>query len=319
MPVIEIAPGSGDTPQTVNDLIAATRDHLHGTYRSEWNSLVDAIDESSTTLRFTGDIGGIVRTAYIAIDDELIYVQTSSKSDQSAQVIRGWDSTIPAQHAAGAFVEVSPRFPRNRIRRALAAEIRSWPTSVFSVGQLTIQLVNDGQTFAYDLSPLTSTDVMYLLDVRHEPWNEGHRNTWPQFRQQPRLNRAAPTDLFPSGLAVEILEPIGGGVRATIAYGTPFDTSSMADSVVLVGTPGQGCIGLGPSMVDIPSIGAAWRLLAPREIARTFSEAKTQEQTIQEIPADFIGRVAARIQAIRDQRVNEEAERLSVQWPWRVQ
>lgn len=319
MPVIEIAAGSGDTPVTVSDLINATRDHLMGTYRSEWNTLAAAVDPTDTTLTFTGDTGGIVRTSYLSIDDELCYVQSVSKSDKTAQVIRGFDSTIPAIHVNNALVEVAPRFPRNRIRRALAAEIMAWPTTLFSVGNLTINLEADGRTYAYDLTPLTNASLLYLLDARHEPWTSMHRNTWPQFEKAPRINRAAPTDLFPSGLAIEILEPIGGNVRAAINYGTPFNTSDFSDPVLLVGDPAPGCIGLASSMVDIPSLGAAQRLLAPREIVRTLSEAKDQEATMQELPPGLIGQVAQRLQAARDQRIVEEAERLSVQWPFRVQ
>lgn len=319
MPVIEIAPGSGDTPVTVSDLINATRDHLMGTYRSEWNTLVNEVGPTDTTLTFTGDTGGIVRTTYLAVDDELMYVMEVSKSDKTALVIRGFDSTIPAQHVATAMVEVAPRFPRNRIRRALAAEIMSWPTSLFAVGAITIDLVADGRTFAYDLTPLSNSLLLYLLDVRHEPWTAGNRNTWPQFAKICRINRAAPTDLFPSGLAIEIVEPIGGNVRAAINYGTPFNTSDFSDSVILVGDPSPGCLGLASSMIDIPSLGAAQRLLAPREIVRTLSEAKDQEASMQELPAGLIGQVAQRLQAARDQRIVDEAERLSVQWPFRVQ
>jgi hypothetical protein len=71
------------------------------------------------------------------------------------------------------------------------------------------------------------------------------------------------------------------------------------------------------STFDIAPLGAAWRLLAPREIKRTFTESKGEERDNREVPAGHITQTAASLKRLRDQRLDEEAAELRAQYAWR--
>lgn len=320
MPVVIGSSSGSELPVTVSDEIAATHDLLQGTYRSEWNTLAVAMQPTDTTITLTGPLQGAVTTSYLAVDDEILYVQAGNQSAQTCQVLRGFDGTTPAAHAVGALVEVNPRFPRHQIRRQLALEIASWPNNLFQIKSTTFTISNDGFTFAYDLG-IPTQDILYLLDVRHAPWNATLRNTWPPFTIPPKLNRNVDTSTFPSGVALELpaVETSGiatctGAVECRVVYGGPFNLSSMDDPVLL----GPGGIGLAQSMLDIPALGAAARLIGPREAMRTFGEAMDQARPTQDVPAGAAMKIAAFLQASRDQRIAEEIEHLNVAWPLRA-
>ncbi len=70
-------------------------------------------------------------------------------------------------------------------------------------------------------------------------------------------------------------------------------------------------------MLDIPRLGAAWRLLTPREITRSNVQAQGEARDTREVPPGTILRDAAGIQAQRDRRLREEAERLLNDYGWR--
>ena len=320
MPVVALSQSGSQLPQTVSDMIAATRDHLQGTYQSEWNQLAGDIAATDTTLTLSGQIGGAVRTAYLAIDDEVLYITNANPATGQITVIRGFDGTQAATHSVGALVEVKPRFPRHMIRRQLALEIASWPDNVFQAVETSITLTNDGKTFAYDLG-VPSSQILYLLDVRHAPWDSGFRNTWTQFALPPRLNRNVDTAVFPSGVALELpavdqsgTASIIGAVECRVVYATGFNLASMDDSVLL----GSGGLGLAPSMLDSPPLGAASRLMGPREALRTFGEAIDQTRNSQDVPPGAALKVAMYLKESRDQRIAEEMEHLNVTWPSRI-
>jgi hypothetical protein len=320
MPVVAASTSGSELPVTVSDLIAATRDHLQGTYRSEWNTLAADMAASDTTLTVGGALGGIVRTSYICIDDEILYVLNTNPTTGIVNVIRGFDGTAAAAHTSGALVEVTPRFPRHMIRRQLALEIASWPDNLFQVAQATVTLNANGATFAYDLG-VPSGQVLYLLDVRHAPWDGTFRNTWPTFAYPPKLNRNVDPAVFPSGVVLEVpaVDPNGcatviGNVACRVTYATGFNLASMDDTVLL----GAGGLGLAASMLDIPPLGAASRLMGPREALRTFGEAMDQTRNSQDVPPGAAMKVAMYLKASRDQRIAEEMEHLNVTWPSRV-
>lgn len=320
MPVVLQSVSGSELPVTVSDLIAATHDHLQGTYNSEYNTLLNPIAATDTTLALSGPLGGAVRTAWLAIDDEILYVMAGNQATGVCTVIRGWDGTLPQAHLANAVVEVRPRFPRHVIRRQLALEIASWPDNLFQTASVQFALVQDGRTFLYDMG-VPSSQVRYVLDVRHAPWSGTDRNTWPKFSTPCEVVRNMDPTVFPSGLALKIpatdvggLIGIRGAVSCRVTYATPFNIANMDDTVLL----GPGGIGLANSMLDIPPLGAASRLIGPREAVRSFTEAQDQTRTNQDVPAGSALRVAAYLDNKRDVRIAEEIEHLNTTWPTRL-
>jgi hypothetical protein len=326
MPVLIPAQGGPVTPLsafTVKDMIEETRRHVAGTLRYQYNQLAAACGTNDLSVAFVLPVNGIVAGGTIAIEDELLYVQGVGGGNATATVIRGVDGTAPSTHLGGTIVESSPRFSTFAMRRALMEEIASWPNSIFQVpAPLTLSLKGPGAATgatgtagagqyqaAYDLSPLA--DVLHLLEVRHEPWSAGYRNSWPLFTWV-ELARGMPADLFPSGMALVVKEKIPTSVRVNVVYALPFNVSQFGDAN-LCGAD----IGLASSMFDIAPLGAAHRLLAPQEIERTQADIWGQERDATQVPPDMIGRAANRLMMLRDKRLAEEAERLDNRWPIR--
>ena len=69
-----------------------------------------------------------------------------------------------------------------------------------------------------------------------------------------------------------------------------------------------------PTMIDIPVLGAEIDLTLPREISRNFMESQPDPRKAIEVPA---GSVSSSVNALimrRQQRINEEADRLQRQY-----
>jgi len=71
---------------------------------------------------------------------------------------------------------------------------------------------------------------------------------------------------------------------------------------------------LTPTMLDIPVLGAEIDLTLPREISRNFLESQPDPRKAQEVPAGSVAGSVNALIARRQQRINEEADRLQRQY-----
>lgn len=282
---------------TVADLISTTRQQVYGMHRGEYNKLANNISDSATDLSTTYDLRGLAAGIIISIDDELMYVWNVVTSTNALTVERGWLGTTAASHTAGTVIEVSTRFPQVAIRNALLDELRSWPKSLFRIDTYTASIVSS--TTAIDL-PI---DPFYdVIDVRRSS-NQSDR--WNRVRNY-EIDRHADPNSFPSGQALYIADLIDTACNLQIVYSAPFDLDYFDNGIDM-----QIDCGLEDGMCDIPPIGAAWRLLAPREIKRTFTEAQGEARHAEEVPAGITMQTAAQLKRLRDQRIIEESDRLA--------
>jgi len=289
---------------SVRAAIDATRRAVMGMHRSELNKLKAAISATTTSIDFLYAAGGIGRASYVAIDDELLYIWQANTSAQTADVERGMLGSFPEAHAASAIIEVNPRFPQMAIRQAIKDEIRSWFPTLFAVH--SVELVSPGGRML-DLTGLG--DFQNILDVRRSPRTGA--TIWPHMSWQ--LLREMGTDSFPSGSALQLDEDLDAGVLVRVVYGRNFNVTTFDDATNL-----QTDIGLSSSMLDIVPLGAAWRLLATREVSRTQTEAQGEPRNSQEVPPGHIVQTAAALKKQRDDRLGEEAGRLALRWAPRM-
>jgi hypothetical protein len=124
--------------------------------------------------------------------------------------------------------------------------------------------------------------------------------------------RNANTTSFPSGNALQLQEDMPASVTLQVVYSKPLTLTTFTDTTDLTST-----IGMPDSTIDIPPLGACWRLLAPREAKRTFTESKGEERDNREVPAGHITQTAASLKRLRDQRIDEEAAALRAVYAWR--
>jgi len=293
---------------TVSDLINDTKRHLYGTYRAEMNQLASTAASGDTTLSFTYDLQGLTRGSYVSLEDEVVYVWSVNSSAKTAVVQRGQMGTTAATHAAGVMVEVNPRFPTFSIRDAVRDEIRSWPATLFSV-PTPVTISTSAYVRAYDLAGIGP--FLYVIDVRISPAPGALQNsgTWPRVTGW-QVMRNADLTAFPSGFALFIPATYQTGRTLRVQYARPFDVSVFTDSTDVIAT-----VGLSDTMVDIPSIGAAARLVTSREIKRTFTEGQGEARRAEEVQAGAATNVGRNLMALRDKRVAEEGVRLMALYP----
>lgn len=290
---------------TVGQAVAEIAAELHGTQREELNTLAGAMTADGITLATTYDLEGIVRGAFIAIDDEVMYVWTSAS--KAATVRRGMLGTTAAAHDSGALITVNPAFPRGVIKRLMKEELRSWPAGVFSVGYETITASTSSRTTRTALS-VPASDVQRILDVREQRDSTGGigtRDSWPRIRHfEPFIGREG-GDV----LELQILQDLRGA-SVWVAYAKAFNLDTFADATSLTDT-----VGVPESCLDILRMGTAMRAIPSRELLRARQDAQGQPRDASEVQPGQNSQTAILYKTLRDQRLAEEAMRLREKWP----
>jgi len=305
-----VAPGASST---VADLVDDTRRLLGGDGRVEYNRLDGSI-ATTTVESFTAEFaaGGIVAGSYVAVDDELMLV--TSVSGSTVNVLRGMLGSTAATHADDTLVEVNPRFSRLDIKSALQQEINSWSPRLFQVATLEVEASDLSTSHkgawsqAVDADGIAS-DWLFGLELRHGPWTGG--TSWPKVRHW-SLDRDANTDSFASGTALFVGSHVPAGTLRLV-YAKPMAVTTFSDGTTLeetVGVPG--------TALDIPSIGAAWRLLAPREVERASPRRQNVSEAADGVPPGHMTSAAASLKRMRDERISQESLRLRTLYPLRT-
>jgi hypothetical protein len=263
--------------------------------------------DASQTTAVLQEVDEVSVGSFLGIEDELLYVRAVNTATRTVTVIRGQRSTTAAVHADAVLVEVNPKFPRYRVRRALQEEIRSWPSDLYRVDEIDIDTVSG--TAGYDITGLSS-DFLHVLDVQLGPRTNSLdgavvRPSW-------EIMRGADTSIYASGTGLILTSGFGGArdVRVTVAL--PFTTTTFTDATVVETT-----VGLGVSMVDIPPLGAAARLMVGREIKRTFGEGQPEPRRAEEVPVGSASGTATFLRREVTRRIGEEIIRLRALHPIR--
>lgn len=292
-------------PTTVTDLVEDTRRHLYGSVRMDMNRLQTEIsDVGAATLTAEFDLQGIVRSGIIGINDEIMYVLSAVPTSRQVTVLRGFLGSTPAVHAAGSIIEVNPRFPREYIKEALKREINSWGPRLFRVTGHDVAVGTTG--VAYDM-PVS--DYYHVVDIRSRYTTETARPLLRGFS----IARDYPIAEFPSGSALLLPQAPAVGTTLRVRIARPFDTSTFDND-----TDVEADVGLATSMVDIPSIGAAYRLLSTREIPRTNMSAQPEPRRAEEVPPGHISSVVRQLEVLRNTRMAEEQFLLRERYPYRI-
>lgn len=288
---------------TALDLVEETRRQLNSGSRPEMNRLTDTINETALSLDVDFDLGGIAEGAMLAIDLELIYVWQAAGS--TATIQRGMLGTTPAAHTSGAIVYVNPRWSTFTIFTALNEELASLSAPTNGLYQIkTVDLTYDASRQGYDLTSVT--DLIDVYDVRVDvpgPGRNWPRTSWVVARDQA-------TSDFPSGLALQVVGGAYPGRTIRVQYKAPFDPFTvLTDDLTTTGLPA--------TAADIPPIGALARLVAPREVKRSFTDTQPEARAAVEVPPGTSRSTAAGLLSLRQLRIREEAGRLNSQYPSR--
>lgn len=280
------------------------------------------IGSNDSTVTLTGaQLTGVVPGALLAIDLELLYVE--SVSGNTATVLRGYNGSVKATHANGSISYINPRYSRYDIGVAINDDLRSLSSPSSGLFRVGVATITYNPVFAgYDLGDLPD-NFIDILSIRYRiapPYR-----TFPPIKRW-RVLRSIPDASIPSGRALIIYEAGWPGLPIYVEYSAPFiqlvnqsDSLLQTPTVNDIAPPHNGyktttASNLYPDMVDIPPLGAAIDLTLPREISRNFMESQPDPRKALEVPFNSVAGSVQAMAVRRAQRISEEADRLRVQY-----
>lgn len=289
---------------TARELVAETKRHLLSSQREPMNKLATAVDATTPTLTFIYDTSAIQAGAHLQIGLELVYVWAVDTASKTATVERAQLGSTATVHAAGDVAVVNPKFPDFAILKALNDDLLDLSSPINGLFAIrAVEFTASASVGSYDLT--SATDVLEILSVRHEM--PGVTGSWATVTNY-ELAQSAGSG-FASGYSLDVFEGVVPGRTLRVTYKASFGALASLDDDV------EAVAALPASMQDLPPMGAAIRLVAPREIKRNFTEAQGDPRRAGEVPPGAVQGSMRGLMAVRQQRIANEAARLAQQWP----
>jgi hypothetical protein len=243
----------------------------------------------------------------IEIDDELIWIDSFDKANNTLNVApgfgRGYLGTTASPHSQYAQVSLSPTFPRTTIKKAINDTIRSLYPKLFAVASTTFTFNASQVTYAL---PDDAREVLYMS------WQTtGSSLEWLPVRKW-RFDPLANVPTFNTQKTINIYENIQPGRTVKVWYTMVPDTmdANTDDFVDVTGLP--------DSCQDVIVYGACYRLLSFLDAGRINLSSAEADLNDTKIPASAGSSVSKYVFALFQQRLQEEALKLSDQFPIRI-
>jgi hypothetical protein len=238
----------------------------------------------------------------IEIDDELLWVDSVASAANTLAIApygRGFQGTAAAAHAISSRVIVAPEFPRIRIKRAINDTILGLSNQLFGIGS-TVFTCN-AAVLTYPL-PATVNDIITVAWQPSSPtlaWIPV--NNW-------RLNTAADTTAFPTGVSIDLGDWMQPGRNIKVTYTT--DTTELTANTDLFTASG-----LAEFARDIVVYGACWRLTSGLDMGRIDTRAVEARELEQTYPSNTSRTLSMQFYNMYKQRMADERARLLSQYP----
>ena len=290
---------------TAQTWIDETKNLLLTDYVEECDTLGTLLNTTETTVNFTHDTPGIVAGAIIEIGTELMYVFSVNATTNDATVQRGFRGTTAASHSAGDLVTINPKFPAHLVLNAVNDELADLSSPQNGLYQIkTVEFTYNISQDGYNLTGVTD-DILAVYQVTYT--DDGSEDTEPVLPAW-SLRRDRNTASFASGYALVLHDDANSGQKVRVQYKTGF-TALAATSTAL------STVGLHTEAYDLPTIGAALRLMSTRPVRREFIDEQGSSRRADEVPAGAISASMRDLRALRENRINAEAARLDQQYP----
>jgi hypothetical protein len=294
---------------TFDQLVDEVKSNLQGyTLRQDRITYVtnaNGLTTTSTTIN-AGSASNLAK-GIIEIDDELIWIDSFDKANNALVVApgfgRGYLGTTASPHSQYAQITLAPTFPRVTIKKAINDTIRSFYPKLFAVGSTTLTF--NASQVTYPL-PDDCREVLYMS------WQTtGSSLEWLPIRKW-RFDPLANTPTFNTQKTINIYENIQPGRTVKIWYTmVPDIMDSNTDDFVDV-------TGLPDSCQDVVVYGACYRLLSFLDAGRINLSSAEADLNDTKIPASAGSSVSRYVFALFQQRLQEEALKLSDQFPIRI-
>ena len=283
--------------QTHRMLLAGTKEELNEF--SSWGN------NSATLMNFSYDLRGIQPGAVLGIDTELMYVVSVNEGMKQATVMRGYEGTTSATHDAYSIVTVNPKFAKVAIFDAMNDTLDDLS------GEGLFQITTIEQTYnpainGYDLTGITALEGVHQVTVK----DPGAAKDWPRIPSREwEVRRNTETDDFSTGFALITRGGGSPGRQLRIECKVPFARATATSDDV------NTTCGLPATANDLLKYGAAMKLVYWRETMRNVFENQGDSRRAEEVPAGANIGAARAWQAIYNNRLRTELERLQRQYP----
>ena len=291
---------------TLIDIMNDVQMDLSGfTYRQDRVTyLTQAATSGALTLNVasTENIG----KGIIEIDDEMILVDAYDRQSNILTIApfgRGYNSTTAAAHDANAKVTITPTYPRAAIKRAVNDTVNAVYPKVFAIGSTPVSFLASRTTYEV---PAPAIQILSMA------WQSvGPTKEWLPIRQW-RWDPIAYTTSFTSGRTVSIYDNVLPGRTINIVYAKlPTVMANLTDDF-------ESTTGLPSSMRDVIIYGAAWRLSSYIDPARISITSAAADEFDAKRPYGTGTNVTKGLQALYQQRLEEESLKQKIQYPTRV-
>jgi hypothetical protein len=262
---------------------------------------------TTTSTQFNVGSADNLAKGTIEIDDELIWIDNFNKTSSSMNAApgfgRGYMGTTAAPHAENAMVTLSPSFPRVSIKKAINDTINSYYPKLWAVSSTTFTF-NAAQT-TYPLPD----DLESILFVSWQ--TTGSSEEWlpvNRWRADPMANAAT----FNTNNTINIYENIQPGRTVQVWYTTePNTLDANSDDYADV-------TGLPASTYDVTVLGACYKLLSFLDAGRINLSSAEADLNDTKNPYNSGASASRYIFALYQQRLQEEALKLSDKFPIRL-
>jgi len=268
---------------TLGDLIDEVKSNLQGyTLRQDRITYLNSAITASDTAIVVGNSDNLGK-GIIEIDDELIWIDSFNKANNTLNVIpgfgRGYQQTNPSPHAQYAQVTLAPTFPRVSIQKAINDTINSFYPKLWAV---------------YASWQTTGSSQEWL------PINK-----W-------RVDGMANAATFNTNVTINLYENIQPGRTVQVWYTAEADTLDNAtdDFADVTGLP--------DSCSDVVVLGACYKLLSFLDAGRINLTSAEADFADSKLPATAGAGASRYIFALYQQRLNEEALKLADKFPIRL-
>lgn len=282
---------------TMLDLVADTRRQVYGSMSEQLNLIATDAAAGADTLVMQLDVTGITPGKIIASGLNVWWVKGSDANSKTVYVVPGYDNSPKNAVVAGDVVTIHPRVTSwylfTQINREIV-RLSSPDTGLYKIGSWTAAVDPTWQT--YDI-PAASLGFSGLLRVRY--LMPGTPDLWIDLPD--KAYRVQVSDGY---ARVRLLRHVPSGTSIQFLYkGTFTQATSLTDDVVAV-------CGLSETMTDIPSLGAAFRLLRTTETQRGQIGAQGDTRRPSEVPAMSNLQSSQLLERDYQRRVQEEMSRL---------
>lgn len=289
---------------TAADWVEDTRSWLEDGNQGAANRLGADYTPGSGTLTCAYDVSAVAVGSVVTVGLNSFRVWAVNPTSKQLVVSGGSYGTTDVTASTGDIVRVNPRFTEYRIMKALNEELAALSNP--RTGLWQIKTTSFTWTVPLVSYPLPD-DCQRVQAVFRDTY--GPQNDWPRVpRGEWREDHSAPSSDFATGKMLRIDCQVDPGREVWVQYQAKLASlSALTDDVSLTGLHAEAW--------DIPSMGAALRLMVGREIPRnnTFTQGDTRRAD--EVPAGAVGASIRPLAAQRAQRIQEEAARLRQLYP----